>query len=98
MGGLSCYIVSYDIRDDKRLRKVYRTMKEFGVRLHYSVFRCDMARIDLTRLKGRLDGIINHEEDRIMIIDLGPVKGGIGQRLVFIGVRPDEEPIHEAIF
>jgi hypothetical protein len=57
-----------------------------------------MARIDLTRLKGRLDGIINHNEDRIMIIDLGPVKGGVGQRLVFIGVKPDEEPIQEAIF
>ena len=98
MTGLSCYIVSYDIRDDKRLRKVSKVMKEYGVRLHYSVFRCDMARIDLTRLKGRLDEIINRNQDRIMIMDLGPLKGDINQRLIFMGVEPDEDPIQEAIF
>ncbi|MCE5260581.1 MAG: CRISPR-associated endonuclease Cas2 [Euryarchaeota archaeon] len=98
MTGLSCYVVSYDIRDDKRLRKVYRTMKEYGIRLHYSVFRCDLTKLDLARLKGKLEGIINHDQDRIMIIDLGPVKEGIGQRLMFIGVRPEEDPVQEAIF
>lgn len=98
MSGLSCYIVSYDIRDEKRLRKVSKVMKEFGVRLHYSVFRCDMARIDLTRLKCRLSEVINQDQDRVMIMDLGPVKGELGQRLVFLGVGPDEVPFQEAIF
>lgn len=98
MTGLSCYIVSYDIRDDKRLRKVYRTMKEFGVRLHYSVFRCDISRIDLCRLRGRLEEVIDRNQDRIMIVDMGPVKEGIGKHLIFIGVKPDEEPVQEAIY
>jgi len=73
-------------------------MKEFGIRMHYSVFRCDMAKIDLARLRNRLEGIINHDKDRIMIIDLGPIKGGINRRLIFLGVQPEEEPIQEAIF
>lgn len=98
MSGLSCYIVSYDIRDDKRLRRVSKIMKEFGVRLHYSVFRCDIARIDITRLKSRLLEVINQEQDRIMIMDLGPVKGDLGQRLIFLGVEPEEVPVQEAIF
>jgi len=98
MSGLSCYVVSYDIRDDKRLRKVSRVMKEFGVRLHYSVFRCDIARIDLTRLRSRLEEVIDQREDRVMIMDLGPVKGDLGQRLIFLGVEPEEDPFQEAIF
>ena len=32
------YIVSYDISDPKRLRKVFRTMKAWGAHLQYSVF------------------------------------------------------------
>ena len=35
-----CYLVCYDIRDDKRLRKVYRTMRDFGDHLQYSIFEC----------------------------------------------------------
>lgn len=35
------YIVSYDIADPKRLRKVSKTMKAWGDHLQYSVFgRC----------------------------------------------------------
>jgi CRISPR-associated protein Cas2 len=32
------YLVSYDISDPKRLRKVARSLEGFGVRLQYSVF------------------------------------------------------------
>ncbi|MCX6678872.1 MAG: CRISPR-associated endonuclease Cas2 [Methanothrix sp.] len=40
MAGLNCYVVSYDIREQKRLYKVHRAMMGFGEPVHYSVFRC----------------------------------------------------------
>lgn len=30
------YLVCYDIRDDKRLRTVYKTMRDFGTRPRYA--------------------------------------------------------------
>jgi CRISPR-associated endonuclease Cas2 len=34
------YIVTYDIADDKRLRKVFQTMRKYGDHLQFSVFEC----------------------------------------------------------
>lgn len=40
-----------------------------------------------------LTEIIKHDEDRVMIVDLGPVEGRAEERIVFMGVHPqDLEP------
>ena len=41
------YLVCYDIADDKRLRKVFKTMRDFGDHLQYSIFECQFTPIDL---------------------------------------------------
>ena len=43
MSGLNCYVVSYDIREKKRLCRVHKAMLGFGEPVHYSVFRCDLT-------------------------------------------------------
>jgi CRISPR-associated protein Cas2 len=95
--GLNTYVVSYDIRDAKRLRMVYKRMREFGSRIHYSVFRCDLSRADLVVLRSAISEIIDRQSDRVMIIDLGPCAEGAEKRIEFIGQRPDEEPLYEVI-
>jgi len=85
MTGLNFYLVSYDISDPKRLREVYRTMKGFGRGLHYSVFRCDLTSQGVVELQASLDKIINHNQDRVMIVDLGPVEGSTEKRIIFLG-------------
>jgi CRISPR-associated protein Cas2 len=35
-------VVSYDISDDKRRRKVAQIMEGYGYRVQYSVFECDL--------------------------------------------------------
>ena len=65
------YLVAYDIRDDKRLRLVYKTMKGYGWRMQYSVFICDLDRIELLSLKTDLGAIIHHAVDSIAMVDLG---------------------------
>ena len=65
------YIVSYDICDDKRLRKVFQTMKNWGDHLQYSVFECQLTRSDYLKLQSELKAIIKHDEDQVLFISLG---------------------------
>ena len=39
------YLICYDISDDKRLRKVFQTMRGYGDHLQYSVFECQLTAI-----------------------------------------------------
>lgn len=71
----SAYIVSYDVSHPKRLRRTYKTMLGFGEHVQLSVFRCELSEADLVRMKAKLDAIINHREDQILIVDIGPVEG-----------------------
>ena len=82
------YLVAYDIRDDKRLRRVHKTMKGFGWSMQYSVFICDLDRIELYDLETALGQTIHHGEDSIAIIDLGdPIERG-RQCFSFMGAEP----------
>jgi CRISPR-associated protein Cas2 len=69
------YIVSYDIADPKRLRRVHRTMRGYGDPLQYSVFRCDLSPAERVLMIEALTPIINHREDQVMLIRLGPADG-----------------------
>ncbi len=37
------YLVCYDVANDKRLRKVFKTCGNFGDHLQFSVFECDFV-------------------------------------------------------
>ncbi len=75
------FIVTYDIRDDKRLRKVFKAMRDFGDHLQYSVFECQFTPIDVARCRHVLAGIIHHDNDQVLFIDLGPTEGR-GERVI----------------
>ncbi|MGB4680429.1 MAG: CRISPR-associated endonuclease Cas2, partial [Methanothrix sp.] len=87
MSGRNCFVVSYDIMDPRRLQRVHKSMKGFGEPIHYSVFRCNLTPKGRVELIAALTGLIKHDQDRIMIIDLGPADGGADDRIEFIGVR-----------
>lgn len=69
------YLVTYDIRDDKRLRKVFRTMRDYGDHLQYSVFECQFNPIDLAKCRHELSEIIKHDDYQVLFINLGPTEG-----------------------
>lgn len=69
------YIVSYDIADPKRLRKVAESCEGYGDRIQYSVFRCHMTPREAVELRGQLEAAIHHREDQVLFIDLGLVDG-----------------------
>lgn len=71
------YIVSYDICDPHRLRRVHRTMRDFGDGIQLSVFACELSDRDLAVLQCRLLEILNQREDQVLFIKLGQA-GGAG--------------------
>ncbi len=94
---MNCYVVSYDIREQKRLCRVHRAMKGFGEPVHYSVFRCDLTRLGRVEMASALMDLIDEKEDRIMIIDMGPVDGRVAERIEFIGGHPEENGREEKV-
>ncbi len=75
------YLVCYDICDDKRLRRVFKTMRDFGDHLQYSIFECQFTPVDLAKCRHALSEIIHHYEDQVLFVDLGPVEGR-GDRVI----------------
>lgn len=75
------YIVCYDICDPKRLRQVYKTMRGWGDHIQYSVFECQLTKMDIARLRSTLADIIHHKEDQVIFVDLGPADGR-GERVI----------------
>ena len=83
------YIVSYDISDRVRWAKVYKTIRGFGEHLQLSVFQCDLTPAQRVRMKAVLSEVIDHEQDQVVFIDLGPTEGREVKEIEAIG-RPME--------
>lgn len=64
------YIIAYDVRDDKRRAKIYKTLKEYAASVQYSVFEGYIAREDLIKLKYRLKRQMHEKEDSICFYSL----------------------------
>ncbi len=77
----SSYLVCYDICEAKRLRQVFQVMRGYGDHLQYSVFECQLNATDLIRLRAELSAIINHVEDQVLFVNLGPAEGR-GDRVI----------------
>lgn len=90
------YIVTYDIREAKRLREVYKTMRGWGDHLQYSVFRCDLSDRERMEMLAALDTILDHKEDQVLVIDLGPPDGRAATCITSLG-RPYIQPERHAV-
>ncbi len=89
------YIVAYDISDPKRWRRIFKIMHGYGEWLQLSVFQCRLSRQQHAELVALLDGIIHHEEDHIILMDMGPADK-IDPRITSLGKTFDKiehEPI-----
>lgn len=75
------YLVCYDISDDKRLRKVFKTCRNYGDHLQYSVFECDLSEIEMASLERELTEVIDHLEDQVLFVALGPAESR-GERVI----------------
>ncbi|MGB7347731.1 MAG: CRISPR-associated endonuclease Cas2 [Pirellulaceae bacterium] len=68
------YLITYDICDAKRLRAVFKCLRNWGDHVQYSVFECQLAPTELLTCKAELAQRIQHDVDQVLVIDLGPVQ------------------------
>ncbi|GIW99935.1 MAG: hypothetical protein KatS3mg111_3268 [Pirellulaceae bacterium] len=61
------HLVTYDVRDPKRLRQVAKLLESYGERIQLSVFRCRLDRVHLEKLHWELNQIMAEEDDLLVI-------------------------------
>lgn len=66
------YVVTYDVADPKRWRRVHRLMRGYGRWLQLSVFQCRLDGGRRAELAMALEAVIVAQEDHVLILDLGP--------------------------
>lgn len=83
------HLIAYDVRNPRRLRKVAKVCEDFGVRVEYSVFECDLDEDDFSRLWEGLMNVIDEDEDSILAYR---ICGACVQRIQSMGdvVRPEK--------
>ena len=63
-------IVSYDIPEDKRRLRVAKELENYGTRVQYSVFECNLQEDKLKEMCKILLSIIKDQEDSLRIYRL----------------------------
>lgn len=59
-------IVAYDISDDKRRRRVIKTIEKYGTRINFSVFECMFTDLQLSKTQEKIRSIIEDSEDSVV--------------------------------
>lgn len=89
------YVISYDIGDQKRWRRVFKLMNGYGEWLQLSVFQCRLSSRRHAELLALLNGVILDGADHVVMLDLGPADA-VKPRVVSLGKSFDpvrREPI-----
>ena len=83
-------LVTYDVRTSeedgpRRLRAVAKACRDYGQRVQYSVFEIEVDPALWTRLKARLEGIIDPEFDSLRYYYLG---ANWQRKVEHVGAKP----------
>lgn len=64
------YLVAYDVRDPKRLRRTHHVLKDFACGGQKSAFECYLSQIERNELIARTQQHMELAEDALLIIRL----------------------------
>jgi len=60
--------IAYDISSDKKRNKVSKLLEDFGVRIQFSVFECELTKRELKEIKAKLSELINQKTDSVLFL------------------------------
>lgn len=63
-------VVAYDIPDDKRRMRVMKILEGYGYRVQRSVFECEVTPQLYEKMRSRIGGAIQEEEDSVRYYSL----------------------------
>lgn len=66
----TCYVIAYDIPDDKRRTKVHDILLGYGKWTQYSLFECFLTRKQLVLLHSKLEKHLVPQQDSIRFYPL----------------------------
>jgi len=66
----TCYVIAYDIPDDKRRTKVHKILLGHGKWTQYSLFECFLSRKQLLLLQVKLEEHLDATEDSVRFYPL----------------------------
>ncbi|HLG62382.1 MAG TPA: CRISPR-associated endonuclease Cas2 [Ktedonosporobacter sp.] len=84
----TCYVVAYDIPDDRRRTKVHQILLGFGKWTQYSLFECFLTRKDLLLLQTKLDAYLIETKDSVRFY---PLCANCVEKVETIGGPPPRE-------
>ena len=66
----TCYVIAYDIPDDKRRTKIHKILLGYGKWTQYSLFECFLTRKELVLLRSKLTEQLVAKEDSVRFYPL----------------------------
>lgn len=66
----TCYVIAYDIPDDRRRTKVHKILSGFGTWTQYSLFECFLSKKELVQLRAKLAQHLNETQDSVRFYPL----------------------------
>lgn len=88
----TCYVIAYDIPDDRRRTKVHQILVGFGKWTQYSLFECFLTRKQLVLLRSKLAEHLNATQDSVRFY---PLCANCVERVETVGGSP---PTQELLF
>ena len=67
---VTCYVIAYDIPNDKRRTNVHKILRGYGKWTQYSLFECFLTRKELLLLTSRLAEHLEAKEDSVRFYPL----------------------------
>jgi len=92
IGQKTCYIVAYDIPNDRRRTKIHKVLTGFGTWTQYSLFECFLSKKEFIQLKAKL---AKHIEDTQDSVRFYPLCANCVDRVETVGGQP---PTEETLF
>lgn len=66
----TCYVIAYDIPDDRRRTKIHKTLQGFGTWTQYSLFECFLSKKELIQLRTKLSEHLKEAQDSVRFYPL----------------------------
>ena len=87
---ITCYVIAYDIPDDRRRTKVHEILLGFGTWTQYSLFECFLNRRDLILLQAKLNEHLDASEDSVRFY---PLCASDVEKVQTIGGSPPQDTL-----
>ncbi len=90
VGQTMCYVIAYDIPDDRRRTKIHKVLCGFGTWTQYSLFECFLSKKELVLLKSKLARHLNDVQDSIRFY---PLCANCLDKVETVGGQPPTEDV-----